>query len=104
MIRYPAMSDHGHFVPVIAHCGTTLSVRRGPVPVIAHCGMTLSVGRGPSARDRSFQDPVRYNLFMDSLRDMRAAVIDMDGVLWEGDRPLPGLVEFFAGLRQRQIR
>jgi 4-nitrophenyl phosphatase len=35
---------------------------------------------------------------------MRAAVIDMDGVLWEGDRPLPGLVEFFAALRQRQIR
>src|SRR5712692_10099050 len=41
---------------------------------------------------------------MTSLRDMRAAVIDMDGVLWEGDRPLPGLVEFFAALRQRQIR
>jgi 4-nitrophenyl phosphatase len=41
---------------------------------------------------------------MDSLRDMRAAVIDMDGVLWEGDRSLPGLVEFFAALRQRQIR
>jgi 4-nitrophenyl phosphatase len=41
---------------------------------------------------------------MTSLRDMRAAVIDMDGVLWEGDRPLPGLIEFFAALRERQIR
>jgi 4-nitrophenyl phosphatase len=41
---------------------------------------------------------------MTSLRDMRAAVIDMDGVLWEGDRPLPGLIEFFAALRKRQIR
>jgi 4-nitrophenyl phosphatase len=41
---------------------------------------------------------------MDSLREMRAAVIDMDGVLWEGDRALPGLVEFFAALRKRQIR
>ena len=34
---------------------------------------------------------------------MRAAVIDMDGVLWEGDKPLPGLIEFFAALRQRQM-
>ena len=34
---------------------------------------------------------------------MQAAVIDMDGVLWEGDRPLPGLIEFFAALRQRQM-
>jgi 4-nitrophenyl phosphatase len=33
------------------------------------------------------------------LRDLRALIIDMDGVLWEGERPLPGLVEFFATLR-----
>ena len=37
------------------------------------------------------------------MRDMRAAVIDMDGVLWAGDNPLPGLIEFFAALRRRQI-
>ena len=41
---------------------------------------------------------------MTSLREMRAAVIDMDGVLWEGDRPLPGLIGFFEALRQRPIR
>lgn len=35
---------------------------------------------------------------------MRAAVIDMDGVLWEGEQPLPGLIEFFAALRKRPIR
>src|SRR5438309_2147847 len=35
---------------------------------------------------------------------MQAAVIDMDGVLWEGDRPMPGLVEFFEAVRRRQIR
>ena len=40
---------------------------------------------------------------MTSLRDMRAAVIDMDGVLWAGDSPLPGLSEFFAALRQRRM-
>jgi 4-nitrophenyl phosphatase len=30
---------------------------------------------------------------------IRAFIIDMDGVLWEGRRPLPGLAEFFAALR-----
>jgi len=41
---------------------------------------------------------------MTSLRDMRAFFIDMDGVLWEGDRPMPGLVEFFQTLRARDLR
>jgi 4-nitrophenyl phosphatase len=41
---------------------------------------------------------------MTSLRDMRAFVVDMDGVLWEGDRPMPGLVEFFETLRARGLR
>jgi 4-nitrophenyl phosphatase len=41
---------------------------------------------------------------MPTVREMRAAVIDMDGVLWEGDQPLPGLVEFFGALRERKIQ
>lgn len=36
--------------------------------------------------------------------NLRAFVIDMDGVLWEGNRPLPGLVEFFAALRARGLK
>jgi 4-nitrophenyl phosphatase len=28
----------------------------------------------------------------------------MDGVLWRGDQPLPGLADFFATLRERDIR
>jgi 4-nitrophenyl phosphatase len=40
---------------------------------------------------------------MTSLAEMTAAVIDMDGVLWEGNRPLPGLVPFFDALRARGI-
>jgi 4-nitrophenyl phosphatase len=39
-----------------------------------------------------------------SLREMRHFIIDMDGVLWEGDRPLPGLIEFFQTLRARECR
>lgn len=36
---------------------------------------------------------------MASWDGLRAFIIDMDGVLWEGRRPLPGLAEFFAALR-----
>jgi 4-nitrophenyl phosphatase len=30
-------------------------------------------------------------------------IVDMDGVLWRGDEPMPGLQSFFALLRQREI-
>jgi len=30
-------------------------------------------------------------------------ILDMDGVLWRGDTPMPGLAEFFARLRQLNI-
>lgn len=30
---------------------------------------------------------------------IRNLIIDMDGVLWRGDTPMPGLVEFFSALR-----
>lgn len=39
-----------------------------------------------------------------TLSHLRAFIIDMDGVLWEGQRPLPGLPEFFATLRQRGLK
>lgn len=39
-----------------------------------------------------------------ALADLRAFVIDMDGVLWEGDRALPGLAEFFAAMRARGLK
>lgn len=34
---------------------------------------------------------------------IRGVICDMDGVLWRGDTPLPGLHEFFALLRDRNI-
>jgi 4-nitrophenyl phosphatase len=33
------------------------------------------------------------------INDIRGLIIDMDGVLWHGDEPLPGLVGFFEVLR-----
>lgn len=40
---------------------------------------------------------------MASLVDIKHLVIDMDGVLYVGDRPAPCLSEFFVFLRERQI-
>ena len=41
---------------------------------------------------------------MESIHDLRAFIVDMDGVLWEGDRPMPGLADFFQTLRERRIK
>ena len=38
-----------------------------------------------------------------ALSRIRHLIIDMDGVLWRGDEPLPGLSEFFDFLRQHGI-
>ena len=36
--------------------------------------------------------------------NIRTLIIDMDGVLWHGNQPLPGLEFFFQTLRDRRIR
>ncbi|MFN3930060.1 MAG: HAD-IIA family hydrolase, partial [Thermoflexus sp.] len=41
---------------------------------------------------------------MERLRALHHLIIDMDGVLWRGKRPMEGLVDFFAFLRHRGIR
>ncbi len=40
---------------------------------------------------------------MPSLSDIQHLIIDMDGVLYRGDQPMPRLREFFAFLRKRPI-
>jgi 4-nitrophenyl phosphatase len=39
----------------------------------------------------------------EALGDLRALIIDMDGVLWRGNTPMQGLIEFFQLLRDRPI-
>ncbi len=39
----------------------------------------------------------------ETLREIRALLIDMDGVLWRGKTPMPGLIDFFDLLRRRPI-
>jgi 4-nitrophenyl phosphatase len=41
---------------------------------------------------------------LSALAALRGLILDMDGVLWEGDAPLPGMPEFFHFLRERGIR
>jgi 4-nitrophenyl phosphatase len=36
--------------------------------------------------------------------DIQAVIMDMDGVLWRGDEPLPGLIEWFKLLRGRNLK
>ncbi len=41
---------------------------------------------------------------MTDLHNIQTLIIDMDGVLWEGNRALPGLQHFFQLLRQHPIK
>ena len=41
---------------------------------------------------------------MESFKNIRALIIDMDGVLWHGTQAMPGLVEFFQALNDLDIR
>lgn len=41
---------------------------------------------------------------MHSFSNIRALIIDMDGVLWHGDQPQAGLTEFFQTLRELNLR
>ena len=41
---------------------------------------------------------------MESFKNIRALIIDMDGVLWHGTQSMPGLVEFFQTLDDLDIR
>ena len=41
---------------------------------------------------------------MDSLAEITHLILDMDGVLYRGNEPMPRLREFFAFLREQQIQ
>lgn len=49
-------------------------------------------------------EPATSNLKPETLLSgIHHLIVDMDGVLWRGDEPIAGLVEFFAFLRQHHI-
>ena len=49
----------------------------------------------PQANTRNLQSPCPVPRFL---------ITDMDGVLWRGSQPMPGLPEFFQYLRDRSVR
>lgn len=52
---------------------------------------------------RSFRPQLVSDQGEERLRSIRYLIVDMDGVLWHGDHPLPGLQDFFSFLRRNQI-
>ena len=38
------------------------------------------------------------------MKNIKNLILDMDGVLWLGETPMPGLADFFATLRQQNIQ
>lgn len=47
---------------------------------------------------------IRYTWGMSNmLAQIQNLIIDMDGVLWRGETPMPGLADLFTKLRQRQM-
>jgi 4-nitrophenyl phosphatase len=41
---------------------------------------------------------------IERLAKIQAVVCDMDGVLWRGDRAMPGLIEFFSFMREHKLQ
>ena len=37
------------------------------------------------------------------MNQIKNLILDMDGVLWRGDMPMPGLAEFFETMQQQGI-
>jgi len=54
-------------------------------------------------RGAEFSAPFSLRTRMIEPRDLQGWVIDMDGVLWRGETPLPGLREFFGLLGDRKL-
>lgn len=57
-----------------------------------------------SSNDPTDLQPLLRSNDLAALRQLRGLIIDMDGVLWQGDRPLPGLHEFFNTLERHRIK
>jgi 4-nitrophenyl phosphatase len=54
-------------------------------------------------KEREWRLEIEKSGSQDPLRDIHHLIIDMDGVLWRGDEPMPDLQAFFAFLHQRGI-
>lgn len=60
--------------------------------------------RNPLYSAQFFYFTRQEKIAMDSFKNIRGLIIDMDGVLWHGDKAMVGLEIFFQTLRDLQIR
>ena len=93
--------DEGGRAVIACHANEVATVEVTDPDVLADIDTPADYER---LRVSSIQSPVT-NLHspFSILHSIHHLIVDMDGVLWRGDEPMPGLQEFFAFLRQHSI-
>ena len=91
--------DEGGRAIIARHAGEVATVKVSNPDVLTDVDTPADYER---LRASSIQRPISSIQHpASSLQSIRHLIVDMDGVLWRGDEPLPGLQEFFAFLRRR---
>jgi 4-nitrophenyl phosphatase len=83
-------------------CAAVQSVRNLPTQEMAELHPGGAVGQHLRAVTAAAQPYQEQDLA--ELRALKGLILDMDGALWHGDVPLPGLAEFFDVMRRRGIQ
>ncbi len=100
----PALFDRRHFAQLAALQGDAggrqLFDKATERPVEVEAGQPLLAADIDTPAD---YERLRARHPRPDLRGLRGVLCDMDGVLWHGLEPLPGLHDFFAFLRQHSL-
>jgi len=75
---------------------------RAEVCCTAPAGEGRSRPRGAAVVQHRFETRVRMK--SEELGALRGLVVDMDGVLWRGEQPIPGIDEMFEAIVRRGLR
>jgi 4-nitrophenyl phosphatase len=94
--------DVGGRVVIACHSDAVATVEVAEPDTLADIDTPADYERLLKTRERRLE--IERLGSQDPLRDVRHLIIDMDGVLWRGDEPMPDLQAFFNLLRQRDIR
>jgi 4-nitrophenyl phosphatase len=82
-------------------CAAVLSVRGFEDHEFAELHPGGAVGKRLDPQNQSIES---VKLDYSELRTLEGLVLDMDGVLWHGVKPMPGLQDFFEVLNERGMR
>jgi 4-nitrophenyl phosphatase len=98
----PLATSLAHAAVGDALCAAVQSVRNLPAQELAELYPGGAVGRRLRADMDAAESRQEPNLA--ELRALKGLILDMDGALWHGEMPLPGLEEFFDVMRRRGMR